>query len=204
MEEQKNIIIIIDESGSMRTLGDEPIQSINSFIKDQQKLLSNTSNLSLYKFNDKVTKLIDKQNLNSFKEFTEFEPEGMTALYDAIGHSINDNKHSKDVSCIIVTDGMDNMSQSFDKKTIKKLINKITLEQNWNFTYLGANQDAFKEGSGIGIKTCHTFSPSPSHMTTPTLTSIMRKVSSDISLKRSESKISYCENLDKIKKKIVF
>jgi hypothetical protein len=35
MNNKKDIIIILDESGSMIKMGDEPKQAVNEFIKDQ-------------------------------------------------------------------------------------------------------------------------------------------------------------------------
>jgi len=52
---------------------------------------------------------------------------------------------------VIITDGYENSSKEFSGEQIENLIKQQTEKYTWTFTYLGANQDAFKVGSSIGI-----------------------------------------------------
>ena len=61
----QNIITIIDESGSMIDLGNEPVQAINSFIDKQKNITENdSSTFTLWKFNTETKLEIDKISLN--------------------------------------------------------------------------------------------------------------------------------------------
>jgi hypothetical protein len=52
---------------------------------------------------------------------------------------------------VIVTDGQENSSHEFSKARIKEMIDQQQTKYNWQFTFLGANQDAFAEAGGMGI-----------------------------------------------------
>ena len=153
----QDIVFIIDESGSMKSMGSEPVEAVNSFIEDQKKTItSDESTFTLWKFNTNVIKHLDDVLLKDVGYFSDFIPCGMTALFDAIGHAITiklSKENPNNVVCIILTDGLENSSTDFTSSAIKKLISTAETEYNWNFVYLGANQDAFTEGSNIGIST---------------------------------------------------
>ena len=51
----------------------------------------------------------------------------------------------------IVTDGLENSSQEFDRATIKAMIEDQESTYSWTFMYLGANQDAIEVGAGLGV-----------------------------------------------------
>ena len=166
----QDIIFILDESGSMESMLKEPVQAVNMFVKNQQETIENgSSTFSLWKFNTKVTNVIDDKNLQEVTEFSEFKPNGMTALYDAIGLAITTKmlkKNNENVICVILTDGEENSSSKYTSKTILQLIKKMETEHKWSFVYLGANQDAFAVGGGLGIanECCGTFECLPGKM----------------------------------------
>lgn len=160
----QDIIVIVDESGSMSMIGSEAVQSLNSFIKDQKTAQGDDgATFSLWKFNTTVTRMIDDQPLQEVNEFEDYVPTGMTALLDAIGNAIitkKGKKKSDNVICLIITDGMDNSSHDFSVSTVRKLTKEMEKEHNWKFVYLGANQDAFDVGNTFGIdkSRCANFS----------------------------------------------
>jgi hypothetical protein len=154
-----DIIVIIDESGSMRSMGDEPMQALNSFISDQKKLGCVDSTVTVWKFSNKPVLSVDNNLLSEMCEFTDFEPCGMTALYDAIGMAITHKKDSKNVTCVIITDGIDNSSHDYTTSQVNKMVTDAKTTDGWDFHYLGANQDAFKNGSKIGIARCSGYTP---------------------------------------------
>ena len=111
--------------------------------------------------------LYDNVDIKKAEELTEavWYPRGTTALYDAIGKTINtekanfaklgNEKPAKVLVCV-VTDGLENASREFSLETIKNLI-KNCENENWNFIYLAANQDAFAVGTSFGISAGNTF-----------------------------------------------
>lgn len=161
-----DIVMIIDESGSMSMVENEVIEAINNFIQNQKNTLEDNSTFSLWKFNNKITHLVDDIVLKDVKTFREFTPHGTTALMDAIGKAIDKKKTKKNhdnVICVILTDGLENSSCSYSRANILSMIREMETYHNWKFIYLGANQDAFAVGSNYGISParCVSFDLSP-------------------------------------------
>jgi uncharacterized protein with von Willebrand factor type A (vWA) domain len=160
-----SIIFIMDESGSMVNMGNEPWQGLNNFV-NKQKENNIEFNFTLIFFNSNI-RFIHK-NLNSEKismlTKKDYNPEGLTALYDAIGKGIEYQKTQSidNVIFVILTDGLENSSQEYNKTSIQKLIKELETENKWEFVYLGANQDAFKVGNSIGIESSFKYEYTPS------------------------------------------
>jgi hypothetical protein len=165
-KEQQDIIVIMDESGSMDYLGTEPLEAVNTFINTQKNSIENDeSTFTLWKFNTEITLAIDNEPLKNVEPFTDFVPQSMTALYDAIGKAIDKKKDDKNVVCVIVTDGLENASQEYTGTIIKKKIQEQETKNNWKFVYLGANQDVFASGRNIGLhlNRCMPFTAQEGH-----------------------------------------
>jgi len=82
----------------------------------------------------------------------------MTALYDAIGKSINEaedrfekNGNPDRILVVILTDGMENRSQEYNQEGIFKMIEEKS-GKDWEFIFLAANQDAMKTAQSLNIK----------------------------------------------------
>ena len=194
--EKTHIICILDRSGSMSSIMDDSIGGFNTFLK-QQKELPDEATITIALFDDKYELLYDNVNIKKAKELTsnDWYPRGMTALYDAVGKTINTEKakfatlDKKDkpnkVLVCIVTDGYENSSQEFDINDIKKLI-KNCEKDDWNFIYLAANQSAFDVGTSFGVSAGNTFTYTTSSAGVNTMnrklnkaTTMYRSVSSD-------------------------
>lgn len=154
----RSIIFVMDESGSMRSMDNEPIDAINNFIEEQRKFNPNIP-FTLYLFNDKVRKIYDNKALSTINKFTDYNPQDMTALYDAIGTAITDKLNTRDtndVMFVIITDGEENASRKYrTQHTISKIIEKVEKEYNWQVRFLGANIDVFGTGNSLSIKRRH-------------------------------------------------
>jgi Mg-chelatase subunit ChlD len=167
-----DLIFILDRSGSMSSMGDEPMQAVNSFVEEQLEAsfeLKDKATFTLYTFNTQPELVYDDQPLANVKPYTYYKPSGMTCLYDTIGYAIN-RKLSKEVTnnviCVILTDGADNSSRTYNSESIKKLMNKVERKNNWNFMFLAANQDAFAAGGAIGVQQtqCASYEATPNGM----------------------------------------
>tara|TARA_Y100000389_G_C17392516_1_gene480683 strand:- start:200 stop:874 length:675 start_codon:yes stop_codon:yes gene_type:complete len=180
-KQQQDIIVIMDESGSMDSLGTEPLEAVNTFINTQKNSIENDeSTFTLWKFNTEITLAIDNEPLKNIEPFTDFVPQSMTALHDAIGKAIDKKKDAKNVVCVIVTDGLENASQEYTGTIIKKKIQEQETKNNWKFVYLGANQDVFASGRNIGLNLnrCAPFAAHEGH--NAGLLSLARHVSDNI------------------------
>ena len=164
--EKTNIICILDRSGSMSNIINDSIGGFNTFLK-QQKELPDEATITVVLFDDKYELLYDNVDIKTARELSAgiWFPRGTTALYDAIGKTINnqkqkfellgDKKPAKVLVCI-TTDGYENASVEYKLHDIKKLI-KDCEKDKWNFIYLAANQDAFNVGTSFGISGQNTF-----------------------------------------------
>lgn len=173
-----SIVFIMDASGSMANMGDEPLQGLNSFYKQQKESGEFTSTLVF--FSNVVN--FHHQNLAG-KDVpvitsNEYVPGGMTALYDAIGDSIElqKSKKTENVVFVILTDGHENASHKYNSRDIRKMIEEMEKEHKWVFIYLGANQDSFTVGNNLGIRHTADYEYSPEGCL-----NIMRTVSDTVS-----------------------
>lgn len=164
--EKTHIICILDRSGSMSDIIDDSIGGFNTFLKTQKEL-PDEATITVVLFDDRYDLIYDNVNIKEAMEITEdvWIPRGTTALYDAIGKTINtekiklnklgDKKPNKILVCI-VTDGHENASKEYNRDSIKTLI-KNSEKEDWNFIYLAANQDAMAVGHSFGVNAGNTF-----------------------------------------------
>ena len=155
------IIFIIDESGSMSHLTHDTIGGFNGFIASQ-KAIEGKATLTTVLFDTSWRTLHDGIDIHEVKEMTttDYIAGGGTAMLDAIGETINrvQDRHDElgaekpeNVLFVITTDGEENSSRKFTKNQIEKMIKHQTNGHGWKFMFLGANMDAVKEATSIGI-----------------------------------------------------
>ena len=150
MKNKINVIFLLDRSGSMNNSVEDTIGGYNSYLERER---NNKSLITTILFDDDYEILHYRKNVEEVKKITkkEYYVRGCTALYDAIEKTITKIDHdikNEKVLFIITTDGLENASKEYNKKSIAKLIKK---HKNWEFIYLGANIDSYAEGESIGI-----------------------------------------------------
>lgn len=153
-------LIIIDESGSMDCIRQQAMDSVNETIQTIRAAQERNENqehfVTLVTFNDTATIVNDCAPINEIKELTaeSYRPDCCTALYDAMGISLNalQKKVSKEdkVLVTIVTDGYENASKEYNLRAIKALVEELKTK-GWVFAYLGANQDAEEVAFSMSI-----------------------------------------------------
>ncbi|HEY4831680.1 MAG TPA: hypothetical protein VIH61_03875 [Waddliaceae bacterium] len=154
---------IIDESGSMERQQEIVINGFNEQLitmKKEEKEKNIQYLVTLVKFNETVTVLYADKPLTDVFPLTKetYNPNGWTALYDAIGNSIDTAVRGEtDVLITIMSDGVDNRSHSWKKSSVKTLIEIRQKENKWGFVYFGSNQDAWGEGSSLGVLNSLTY-----------------------------------------------
>jgi uncharacterized protein YegL len=166
MKNLTDITILLDRSGSMDAIKSDTIGGYNQFLTTQQK--APNAIISLIQFNDKYAPIYEAKPITEAPALTSetFIPSGTTSLYDALGKSITDtgkrfaNMPESDrpdkVVFVIITDGDENSSKIFKKDQILQMVTHQTDVYNWDFVYIGANQDVIASGSGIGISSNNT------------------------------------------------
>jgi hypothetical protein len=147
------IVIVLDESGSMGSIKDKMRSGVNEFIQGQQNQKADGTTFTLVKFSDNVSTVVDNKPIDEVKTLTEndYIPTGSTALFDAVGLTIERFSEQPKVLMVIVTDGEENASRKYTKKQeITKLIAKYKDEKKWNFVYLSCDVDTFAQGQAMG------------------------------------------------------
>lgn len=151
---------IQDRSGSMGSVWPETLNGFKTFVEDL-KTKGNEGGIdylfSLTVFDTVVdcpfiAEPIDKIKPDALKAFG---PRGSTALYDAVGKTIentaSDSKGADKIVCVIVTDGQENSSREWSKDALNQVIaSKLDLG-NWTFTYLGTQPETWDDAEALGI-----------------------------------------------------
>lgn len=158
----ERIELIVDKSGSMRSLLDATVKGLNDFLTQQKgELGAEKRHVRLTTFNDKVTQPPAFHcALSDVPEVTPkvVMPDGGTSLLDAIGTVLSSVPIERVSVVIIVTDGDENSSKVYKQDQINKLI-ADRMAMNWTFVFLAANQDAIASGAKYGLPagSCATF-----------------------------------------------
>ena len=151
------LVFILDRSGSMSRVASDMEGAMQEVIKKQRE---NDPNIlvTYVRFDDEYEEVFSKKPITEIDGF-KLAPRGWTALFDAIGKTINsfqdriEKEESKPerVLFVIITDGKENSSKEFSRDDAFNLINKIKTENKWDVTFIGANQDSIKEGASLGV-----------------------------------------------------
>lgn len=165
-----DITILLDRSGSILDCLEAMQDSLNEYLsglkeQDGDVRVSAYQFDALYDANYKPTIYVDclftERPVKELSSRITIEPRGWTPLLDAMGRVITntgarlaskpEDERPERVLFVTITDGLENTSQEFTRKSIKSMITHQTDKYNWNFVYLGANQDAFSVAEGLGI-----------------------------------------------------
>lgn len=156
------IIFILDRSGSMQHLESDTIGGYNGFL-ERQKAEKGDAFVTTVLFDDRYEVLHDRVNIKTVQPITdkEYYARGATALLDAIGKTICDAQHRRNLSdkreipaktiVVIITDGLENSSEEYTLDVVKKMVTTQQEKHGWEFIFLGANIDAVKTAGSFGI-----------------------------------------------------
>lgn len=154
-----DITLVVDRSGSMQTIRTDAEGGINAFIEQQAKEPGQAS-LTLVQFDTEYKFLHAGTPIGEVPRY-RLVPRGATALLDAVGRAINETgariaqmpEEARPglVVFVVMTDGLENSSHEFSKASLREMIKHQQEKYNWQFTFLGADQDAFAEAAAMGM-----------------------------------------------------
>ncbi|MCR4607823.1 MAG: hypothetical protein K5771_08875 [Oscillospiraceae bacterium] len=165
------LVFILDKSGSMQPLTEDTIGGFNSNIEKHKE--DGDAFVTTVLFDNRYRIIHDRIPINEIPVLTkkDYEAEGSTALFDAVGRTIS---HIEDVHryirkedipesvlFVIITDGMENASIEYRGNQIRAMVEKKKTD-GWNFIFIGAGIDAYSEAADLGISQGAAFDISPS------------------------------------------
>mgnify|MGYP001765243452 CR=1 FL=1 len=155
---KKQLVFILDRSGSMSGLEKATISGFNETIRKHRAADTDCAVTTIL-FDDEIEVLHDHMDLAYVPELTEKEyfTRGCTALLDAVGSTLNGVRKGEDdlVFVVITTDGLENASREYSYQTVKQMIEKRKKDGGWEFVFLGANIDAPEVAQTLGIDRKH-------------------------------------------------
>jgi len=154
------ITFVLDKSGSMASMVDAAISGFNEFKNDRAADPGETR-MTLMMFEDHTQYICQAVPVAEVVDLNHqtYRPGATTALYDAVGKAILDTDAYVDaapfkpdqVLFVILTDGLENASREFDQRRVFDMICDRQKTREYDFLYLGANQDSFAESERMGV-----------------------------------------------------
>lgn len=195
--------LIVDRSGSMgdcipATIGgyNEQVQVISSM---QERFPEQEILVGLTIFNQEVSHQFFGVKPGEVEPLTRanYQPNGTTALLDAIGMTVSliKEKNQPDllqadntVVVVIITDGYENASRLFNIHRIKEMITGLEATGQWTFSYLGATLDAVDVADRLAIKRMNSMSFSKQDMNDEVWGNLNESMGDYLQLKESNLK----------------
>ncbi len=154
--------LILDMSGSMGSARFDTLNAVNAQIESIRKSAlehpKQEIQTSLCVFNTSVKTIFNSLSPQQLPLLTmnQYTPNGNTALLDALGMRIVDLERSigssDDVVLVIITDGEENASQSFNYPQVAETIARLKQTERWTFSFLGADIDAWQMARNLNIE----------------------------------------------------
>ncbi len=161
--ENVHAAFLIDQSGSMNPLIDDVIGGYNQFVASQRKAkVAGECTFTAVQFDttEPFKVINDATPIGKVPDLTpvDYRPNGGTPLLDALGKLIRTIEKrvdtltvSEDQIVVVFTDGQENSSTEWTRETLFNLI-EAKEKEGWTFIFMGANQDSYETGDGLGIK----------------------------------------------------
>lgn len=156
-----HVTFVLDSSGSMSSIRDDTIGGFNTFLEDQ-RAEEGTATVTLVDFNSGVDIVYRGMAIEAAEKLTEqtYSPGGQTALHDAITTATDDTTdliagmdvedRPETVIIVVLTDGKENASET-PQEVVRERVEEKQEEHDWEFLFIGANQDAALTAEGMGI-----------------------------------------------------
>ena len=143
-------ILLVDASASMSSNVDSVNKGIVDLFIEQRE---NKDRFTFLTFNTSVQCVIDKDfnEINCENVINCIVNQGLTALYDAVGHVYEMilNECPDNVTVVVITDGNENSSKTHTLASLKTLRETIDKMCNINVTFICENENVLDNNSAI-------------------------------------------------------
>lgn len=150
------LILIVDESGSMSTQRGQTVGSINELIQEQKRLPGDLA-ITVVAFNTSTRMIHERAPATSVPllDWNDYSPVGLTALCDSVCDVLDTAKQwsvpdGTDRIVAIITDGASNADSRRLAVDVKSRVDALTAA-GWKFIFLASGIDAFRSAAGYGI-----------------------------------------------------
>jgi hypothetical protein len=146
----------------MEAIEDDTTGGFNTFLREQQDEVGRAT-VTLYEFNTDVDLVYRDYPIEDAPELTDsnYTPGGRTALHDAIYTAVTETadriggldtaERPDNVIVVILTDGKENASETHQER-VREQVKYRRTEHDWEFLFIGANQDAALAADRMGMK----------------------------------------------------
>jgi hypothetical protein len=163
-----HLYFLLDRSGSMNSIVEDTAGGFDAFIAEQRRFTEGAPGecrVTLAQFDDAYEEVYADRPIADVPSLV-LQPRGTTALLDSVARIVLDagkrlaalpeDQRPGTVIVGIMTDGLENASREWSHPQVKQLIETQTRDYQWQFLYLGADQDAVEVGMSIGVSAGHS------------------------------------------------
>lgn len=167
--------ILLDRTGSMQSIWDEALSSVNAYAKSfgegeaGEAKLDTRVTLAAFDAQDGLKFDVLRKDVPTEKwrnvTTDEASPRGMTPLFDAIGQIVAAaEKDNPDKAVIVImTDGEENASTEMKKADAKAALDRAE-KRGWEVVFLGADFAKFSDADAVGVARSKQMAVSPDKM----------------------------------------
>lgn len=164
--------ILLDRSGSMQSIWDEALGSVNAYVKALTEGSKADAHVTFAVFDHSLGHLqYDVLRAGvpaaTWKNATNADatPRGGTPLYDSIGRIVAQAETDAPDRAIVVimTDGEENQSREMKKDDVKAALDRIE-KRGWQVVFLGAEFAKFSDAGAVGVGSLKTMAMSARSM----------------------------------------
>lgn len=156
-EDGMDLFILLDRTGSMATLWDEAVTSVNTYVNELADD-SADDRVTLVAFDQhdgmQFDVLRDAVPIVEWKALAidEVTPRGCTPLLDALVRIITraEEVNNDKTAFVVMTDGHENASKEVTTDAARAALDRVA-KKKWQVNFLGANFDGFDQATGLGV-----------------------------------------------------
>jgi hypothetical protein len=161
MSNHTEIVVLLDRSGSMTSIASAMKSGFDELVTAHKQNPTTRFTLVQFDSGNPYERVYTACPVGEVPALV-LEPRGLTPLLDTFCKAIDETgrrladtpeaDRPAKVLFVVITDGEENASRLHTRQDVKVRVEHQTSKYNWQFLYLGANQDAIAEAASFGIQ----------------------------------------------------